>query len=82
MSKDGAESNAASDLPGSDTIIKGLVWLPSRDVTLNGDLNVNSDSLTIVLNSLILNGNATWKVAPLETWCIQAPGSGGTPEQV
>lgn len=82
MSKDGAESSAGSDLPASDTIIKELVWLPSRDVTLNGDLNVNSDSLMIVLNSLILNGNATWKVAPLETWCIQAPGSGDTPEQV
>lgn len=68
---------------GSDAVTKGLIYLPSRDMTWNGNSSLNADELTMVLNSLVLLGTTDWKVEPFESHGIQAPGSGGgTTEQV
>ncbi|MCB1510864.1 MAG: pilus assembly protein [Hyphomicrobiaceae bacterium] len=64
---------------GSNSIIKGLIYLPSRDMTWNGNSGVEADELTMVFNSLIVNGNTTWRVKPFVTYGIAAPrnNSGG-----
>ena len=67
---------------GSYEIMSGLIYLPSRDMTWNGNSSLNADKLTVVLNSLVLLGKTDWKVEPFESKGIQAPGSGGTTEQV
>jgi hypothetical protein len=67
---------------GSDEIMSGLIYLPSRDMTWNGNSSLNADKLTMVLNSRVLLGTTDWKVEPFESKGIQAPGSGGTTEQV
>ncbi len=41
----------------------GLIWLPSRTVTMNAKSGINSDSLTLVTWRLILN-NTTWNLTP------------------
>jgi len=43
--------------------MKGLVYLPSRDVTFNSGSNLTSKSFTLVVNTLILN-QTKWKLAP------------------
>lgn len=67
---------------GQDAKMRGLVYLPSRDMTWNGNSGVDGDALTMVFNSLILNGNTTWRVKPFETWNVKAPGSGETRQVV
>jgi hypothetical protein len=66
---------------GSNSVISGLVYLPSRDMTWNGNSGVEADKLTMVFNSLLVNGNTTWKVQPFTSRGIQAPGSGGSTTQ-
>jgi len=58
---------------GNDAAIKGLIYLPSRDMTWNGGSGLESDQLTMVLNSLILNGNTTWKLQPFDGFPLAAP---------
>ena len=67
---------------GQNAIVKGLIYLPSRDMKWNGNSGVDSDSLTLVLNSLEVTGTTSWRIAPFETFGITAVGSGGTTEQV
>jgi len=43
--------------------ISGLIWLPSRNLTLNAGASATSNNLTMVLNSLIMN-TVNWTVAP------------------
>ncbi len=52
---------------GSDEIMSGLIYLPSRDMTWNGNSSLNADKLTVVLNSLVLLGTTDWKVEPFES---------------
>jgi len=42
--------------------LTGLIWLPSRELTLNAKSGIQSDALTMVVWRLILN-NTTWKLA-------------------
>jgi len=44
--------------------LTGLIWLPSRELTMNAKSGVQSDALTLVVWRLILN-NTTWKLTPL-----------------
>ena len=44
--------------------LRGLIWLPSRQLTLNAKSGVQSDSLTLVVWQLILN-NTTWNLTQL-----------------
>jgi hypothetical protein len=47
---------------GSGHELKGLIYLPSRNMTFNGASAMNGDSITMVLNSLaVTGGGATWK---------------------
>jgi hypothetical protein len=41
----------------------GLMYLPSRDVTINSVSNVSSNSITMVFSTLILN-STNWSIAP------------------
>ena len=66
---------------GSNSVISGLIYLPSRDMTWNGNSGVEADKLTMVFNSLKVNGNTTWKVEPFTSLGIIAPGSGGSTTQ-
>jgi Flp pilus assembly protein TadG len=43
--------------------LTGLIHLPSRDITFNSGANVNSASITMVMNTLILDG-VTWNLKP------------------
>lgn len=53
--------------------LTGLIWLPSRELTLNAKSGVESDSLTLVTWRLILN-NTAWNLANLGS----ATGAAGT----
>lgn len=44
--------------------LRGLIWLPSRQLTLNAKSGIQSDSLTLVVWQLILN-NTTWNLTPM-----------------
>ncbi|MDC7684297.1 pilus assembly protein TadG-related protein [Asticcacaulis sp. BYS171W] len=44
----------------------GLIWLPSRNVTFNAQSLMDSDSLTMVINRLIVNQTA-WNLTPETT---------------
>ena len=42
--------------------LEGLIWLPSRNLTLNSGASVSSNKLTMVLNTLIMN-TVNWALA-------------------
>ncbi|MBW8881022.1 MAG: Tad domain-containing protein [Asticcacaulis sp.] len=44
--------------------LRGLIWLPSRQMTLNAKSGIQSDSLTLVVWQLILD-NTTWNLTQL-----------------
>ncbi|BAM91649.1 hypothetical protein S58_56720 [Bradyrhizobium oligotrophicum S58] len=47
----------------SGSSFTGLIYLPSRNVTINSVSNVSSNSVTMVFNTLILNAT-NWNIAP------------------
>lgn len=47
----------------SGSSFTGLLYLPSRDVTINSVSNVSSNSVTMVFSTLILN-STNWTIAP------------------
>ncbi|CAL75756.1 conserved hypothetical protein [Bradyrhizobium sp. ORS 278] len=47
----------------SGSSFTGLMYLPSRNVTINSVSNVSSNSVTMVFNTLILNAT-NWTIAP------------------
>ena len=47
----------------SGSSFTGLLYLPSRDVTINSVSNVSSNSVTMVFSTLILNAT-NWTIAP------------------
>jgi hypothetical protein len=47
----------------SGSSFRGLLYLPSRDVTINSVSNVSSNSVTMVFSTLILNAT-NWTIAP------------------
>lgn len=58
---------------GSTHSFQGLVYLPSRNITFNNMANATSESMTIVVNSIILN-TLTWNLQS-SARVIPAPGS-------
>lgn len=44
--------------------LRGLIWLPSRQLTLNAKSGIQSDSITMVVWQLILN-NTTWNLTQM-----------------
>jgi hypothetical protein len=52
---------AMDDTRGS--AMKGLIYWPSRKVTINSTSNVTADQVSLVVNQLILN-NTNWKFSP------------------
>ena len=67
---------------GSNSAIEGLIYLPSRDMTWNGNSGVESDKLTMVFNSLIINGNTTWRMTRHPNWSLEVPANGNGGENV
>ncbi|MFD2053408.1 TadE/TadG family type IV pilus assembly protein [Mesorhizobium calcicola] len=55
--------------------IQGLLYLPSRDVTINSVSNVNADKTTMVFSSLIFNA-LNWAVAPGDLAMTTSGGTG------
>ncbi|GLH80164.1 hypothetical protein SSBR45G_50730 [Bradyrhizobium sp. SSBR45G] len=55
----------------------GLIYLPSRNVTINSVSNVSSNSVTMVFNTLILNAT-NWTIAPGALSMSVANGPAGT----
>ncbi|NPU69043.1 hypothetical protein HL667_28850 [Bradyrhizobium sp. 83012] len=55
----------------------GLMYLPSRNVTINSVSNVSSNSVTMVFNTLILNAT-NWSIAPGALSMSVANGPAGT----
>jgi Flp pilus assembly protein TadG len=58
-------------------VLNGLIYLPSRQMTLNSGANVTTDQVTVVVDTLIVN-NATWYVTPPATKTIAGSGSSGS----
>jgi len=55
----------------------GLMYLPSRNVTINSVSNVSSNSVTMVFNTLILNAT-NWNIAPGTLSMSVSTGPSGT----
>lgn len=64
----------------SGSSIQGLLYLPSRDVTINSVSNVNADKTTMVFSSLILN-TLNWVVAP-GALAMTTSGGAGSPRLI
>jgi hypothetical protein len=58
-------------------VLSGLIYLPSRQMTLNSGSNITTDQVTVVVDTLIVN-NATWYVSPPSTKTIAGSGSSGS----
>ncbi|OYW82223.1 MAG: hypothetical protein B7Z26_03755, partial [Asticcacaulis sp. 32-58-5] len=52
----------------------GLIWLPSREMTFNAKSLLQSDSMTMVVNRLILN-NTGWNLTPDTSVAVASGGS-------
>ncbi len=64
MYEPGGLSNTNLPINGtSGSSFTGLMYLPSRDVTINSVSNVSSNSVTMVFSTLILNAT-NWSIAP------------------
>jgi len=57
--------------------LTGLIYLPSRQMTVNAGANLTTDQVTMVVDTLIVD-NATWYVTPSPTKTV-AGSSGGSP---
>lgn len=57
--------------------LNGLIYLPSRQMTVNAGANVTADQVTMVVDTLIVN-SATWNVTPPATKTIAGTGAGGS----
>lgn len=67
---------------GASHIFRGLVYLPSRNVTFNDMSNVTAEQMTIVVNSVILN-TLNWNLQSSAGREITPPGAGtGAPRLV
>jgi Flp pilus assembly protein TadG len=66
---------------GSGHQLKGLLYLPSRNVTFNGASTVDGDNVTMVFNALTVNGGGgtEWRFDTAAK-TIMAPSSSGTAE--
>jgi len=62
----------------SSSSFTGLMYLPSRDVTINSVSNMTSNSVTMVFDTLILNAT-NWSIAPGVRSMSVASGSAGSP---
>lgn len=56
--------------------LTGLIYLPSRQVTINAGANMTTDQLTMVVDTLIVN-SATWYVTPPAIRTIAGSAQGG-----
>jgi len=56
-------SSFAIDGTSSSHLLQGVIYLPSRNITFNAASNVTSDTLTLVVNQLILD-NVNWSISP------------------
>lgn len=61
---------------GTGQKLEGLLYLPSRNVTFNGATSIDSDSVTMIFNSLIMNGTSSWRFGP-SAHALRGGGSGG-----
>lgn len=61
---------------GTGQKLEGLLYLPSRNVVFNGATSIDSDAVTMVFNSLIMNGTSSWRFGP-SAHALRASGSGG-----
>ncbi|CCE01436.1 pilus assembly protein TadG-related protein [Bradyrhizobium sp. STM 3809] len=61
----------------SGSSFTGLMYLPSRNVTINSVSNVSSNSVTMVFNTLILNAT-NWTIAPGALSMSVSSGPAGT----
>jgi len=62
----GLSTSALTINAGANQTMTGLIYLPSRNLTFNAGSNLSSESLTLIVNQLILDSNSpsTWKLAP------------------
>ena len=56
-------SSFAIDGTSTSHLLQGVIYLPSRNITFNAASNVTSDTLTLVVNQLILD-NVNWSIGP------------------
>jgi len=55
-------------------VLEGLIWLPSRNLTLNAGASATSNNLTVVLNTLIMN-TVNWTLGSSDKAIVSAGGS-------
>jgi Flp pilus assembly protein TadG len=56
-------SSFSIDGTSSSHLLQGVIYLPSRNITFNSASNVTSDTLTLVVNQLILD-SVNWSISP------------------
>jgi Flp pilus assembly protein TadG len=61
----------------SGAALSGLIWLPSRNLTLNAGASATSNNLTMVLNTLIMN-TVNWTIASSDKTITSAGSSAAT----
>lgn len=66
---------------GPSHIFKGLVYLPSRNVTFNDMSNITAEQMTIVVNTVILN-TLSWNLQSSAGRQIMPPGAGAGPARL
>jgi Flp pilus assembly protein TadG len=57
--------------------LTGLIYLPSRQMTVNSGADLTADQVTVVVDTLIVN-SATWYLTPPATKTIAGTASGGS----
>ena len=72
---DGLSKSQFSINGSAGHVFEGLFYLPSRNITFNAVSSVNSEAITMVFNTLIVN-DMKWNIAP-GSKAIDAGGSGG-----
>lgn len=55
-------------------VLEGLIWLPSRNLTLNAGASATSNNLTVVLNTLIMN-TVNWTLGSSDKTITSVGGS-------
>ena len=56
--------------------LSGLIYLPSRQLTVNAGANMTTDQVTVVVDTMIVD-NATWYITPPATKTIAGSVTGG-----
>lgn len=71
----GLPKTSITIMRSSPVFLKGLVYLPSRNLTLSGGSTTTADEVSLVVNTLTLSGAGTWTFKPAPVSAADAAGA-------